>query len=246
MHLVLVEHNNRHWQDLATQARQQALGEEAQRYQQSLGTFGTNVAQQQQQLQNLLGTQGQGFGQAAQGFGLNQAQQQQQFANMLGLQQGLFGQGTTLAGLEQALMAQGLDAETARAAAAYASGQHSSCPHTALLLQVAQQQRGQNADFIGGLAGSLFGAAGQAGGFGALFSDVLLKDKLTKVDTLPNGLGLYTWEWNDTAKKLGISLQPTYGVVAQEVQTLVPDAVSLHDNGYMVIDYSHPELQGVH
>jgi hypothetical protein len=193
----------------------------------------------------LLGTQGQGFGQAAQGFGLNQAQQQQQFANMLGLQQGLFGQGTTLAGLEQALMAQGLDAETARTAAAYGAGNLALSPYNTAAT-IAQQQRGQNADFIGGLGGSLLGAAAKAGGFGALFSDVLLKDKLTKVDTLPNGLGLYTWEWNDTAKKLGISLQPTYGVVAQEVQTLVPDAVSLHDNGYMVIDYSHPELQGVH
>ena len=158
---------------------------------------------------------------------------------------GMLQAGMGISGLEQALMAQGLDAETARAAAAYGSGQMQLDPYKTQASML-QQQRGQNADFVGGLAGGLMSGIGAAGGAAAFFSDVSLKDKLTKVNTLPNGLGLYTWEWNDTAKDLGIHLQPTYGVVAQEVQTLAPDAVSLHDNGYMVIDYSHPELQGVH
>lgn len=192
-------------------------------------------------------------------LGLGQAQQQtlaqlaaqsrqQAFGEQQQLQQmagGLLQSGLGVSALEQQLMAQGLDAETARAAAAYGSGQMQLDPYKTQA-QIRQQQRGQNADFLGGLGGSLFGAAGAAGGFGALFSDVALKDNLTKIDSLPNGLGIYTWEWNDKAKELGIDKQPTYGVVAQEVQTLVPDAVSLHDNGYMVIDYSHPELQGVH
>ena len=161
------------------------------------------------------------------------------------LASGMLQSGLNISGLEQQLMSQGLDAETARAAAAYASGQMQLSPY-ANAATIAQQQRGQNADFIGGLGGSLFGAAAKAGGFGALFSDVALKDNLTKIDSLPNGLGIYTWEWNDKAKELGIDKQPTFGVVAQEVQTFAPDAVSLHDNGYMVINYNHPELQGVH
>lgn len=167
--------------NLAGQARQQALGEEAQRYQQALGTFGTNVGQQQQALQNLLGaeaqqfgqatqqyglgqtaqqqalqnllaTQGQGFGQAAQGFGLNEQARQAQIANLMGAQQGMFGQAIGLAGLEDQLMARGLDAETARAAAAYGSGQMQLSPY-ATQAQIQQQQRGQNAGFFGSVLG---------------------------------------------------------------------------------------------
>lgn len=152
--------------NLATTARQQALGEEAQRYQQELGTFGTNVAQQQQALQNLLGVQGQGFGQAAQGFGLNEQARQAQISNLMGLQQGLFGQAIGTAGLEDALIRQGLDAETARAAAAYGSGQMQLAPYQTQA-QIAQQQRGQNAGFFGSLlggalSGGLFSGAGAA------------------------------------------------------------------------------------
>jgi len=221
---------------LATQARQQALGEEAQRYQQSLGTFGTNVAQQQQQLQNLLGTQAQGFGQAAQGFGMNEAQRQQQFANMLGLQQGLFGQGTALSGLEQALMAQGLDAETARAAAAYGAGNLALSPYNTAA-QIAQQQRGQNADFFGALAGAA--ATAKA-------SDVRLKENINPLDTLSNGINIYTWDWNNIAKVMGVDNHPRVGVIAQEIAGVIPEAVFEHSNGYLMVDYNHPALQGVH
>lgn len=221
---------------LATQARQQALGEEAQRYQQNLGTFGTNVAQQQQQLQNLLGTQAQGFGQAAQGFGMNEAQRQQQFANMLGLQQGLFGQGTSLAGLEQALMAQGLDAETARAAAAYGAGNLALSPYSTAA-QIAQQQRSQNADFIG----SAVGAA-----IPLMFSDNRLKENIKHIDTLSNGIHVYEWDWNNIAKVIGVGNHPTVGVIAQEIVGVVPEAVLEHSNGYLMVNYNHPTLQGVH
>ena len=148
--------------NLATQARQQALGEEAQRYQQSLGTFGTNIAQQQQQLQNLLGTQSQGFGQAAQGFGLNQAQQQQQFANLMGLQQGLFGQGINLATLENQLLAQGVDAQTAQAAAAYAAGNLALSPYSAGI-NAASQAQGNQMNLVGGIAGGLLSNPGLFG-----------------------------------------------------------------------------------
>jgi hypothetical protein len=84
-----------------------------------------------------------------QAFG-EQAQLQQSAAGML---QGAMG----ISGLEQSLLAQGLDAETARAAAAYASGQMQLDPYKTKA-QIEQEQRGQNAGFFG----ALVGAAGSA------------------------------------------------------------------------------------
>lgn len=139
---------------LSTQARQQALGEEAQRYEQAMGTFGTNVAQQQQALQNLLATQGQGFSQAAQAYGLQTGAQQQQLANIMGLQQGLFGQAAQLAGLENQLMQLGMSAEQARSAAALGAGQLAVSPYsTAADMQ--QRQQEANAGFFGSLVGGI-------------------------------------------------------------------------------------------
>jgi len=140
--------------NLATTSRQQALGEEAQRYQQELGTFGTNVAQQQQALQNLLATQGQGFSQAAQAYGLGQGAQQQQIQNALALQQGLFGQALGLGQLEQGLYQGGLANEQARAAAALGAGQLAVQPYgTAADMQ--QRQQEANAGFFGSLVGGI-------------------------------------------------------------------------------------------
>jgi hypothetical protein len=65
---------------------------------------------------------------------------------------GMLQSGLNISGLEQQLMSQGLDAETARAAAAYASGQMQLSPY-ANAAQIAQQQRGQNAGFFGSLLG---------------------------------------------------------------------------------------------
>lgn len=169
--------------NLAGQARQQALGEEAQRYQQSLGTFGANVGQQQQALQNLMGaeaqqfgqaaqqygigqtaeqqalqrllsTQGQGFSQAAQAYGLGQGAQQQQIQNAMALQQGLFGQALGLGQLEQGLYAGGLANEQARAAAALGAGQLAVAPYsTAADMQ--QRQQEANAGFFGSMIGGI-------------------------------------------------------------------------------------------
>ena len=86
-----------------------------------------------------------------QAFG-EQAQLQQSAAGML--QAGL-----GISGLEQSLLAQGLDAETARAAAAYASGQMQLDPYKTQA-QMQQEQRGQNAGFFGSVLGGYLGGKG--------------------------------------------------------------------------------------
>ena len=79
---------------------------------------------------------------------------------------------------------------------------------------------------IAGIAGSL--------GFSP-FSDARLKDNVTHIGE-DKGYNVYTWEWNDKAKELGID-QPTVGVMAQEVLETNPDAISVDDNGYYRVNY---------
>lgn len=79
---------------------------------------------------------------------------------------------------------------------------------------------------IAGIAGSL--------GFSP-FSDARLKDNVTHIGK-DEGYNVYTWEWNDKAKELGID-QPTVGVMAQEVLETNPDAISVDENGYYRVNY---------
>jgi hypothetical protein len=76
-----------------------------------------------------------------------------------------------------------------------------------------------------------------AGTLGAayLMSDARLKDNVTRIGK-EEGYNIYTWEWNDKAKELGID-DPTIGVMAQEVLETNPDAVELMDNGYYAVNY---------
>jgi len=99
-------------------------------------------------------------------LGLGQAQQQTlanlstqargqalgEQAQLQNLATGMLGAGMQISDLERALMAQGVDAETARAAAAYGSGQMQLAPYQTQA-QIQQQQRGQNAGFFGSVLG---------------------------------------------------------------------------------------------
>ena len=180
--------------------------------------LGLGQAQQQTLAQVAAGARQQALGEQA---------QLQQLAG------GMLNAGMGISGLESQLMGLGLDAETARAAAAYASGTMQLSPYTAKA-QMEQQQQKSNAGFFGSLGGALLSNP-------ALFpSDVRLKENITQVGTLANGLGIYTWDWiNDNN-------DPTRGVIAQEVLEVVPEAVVVADNGYFMVNYAHPELQGVH
>jgi hypothetical protein len=80
-------------------------------------------------------------------------------------------------------------------------------------------------------------------------SDIQLKNDLKRVGTNAQGLGLYTWNWNKEAQKLDIDVAQTpsgYGVIAQEVQRVLPEAVLVHeDTGYLMVDYSQINLAKV-
>lgn len=69
-----------------------------------------------------------------------------------------------------------------------------------------------------------------AAGFLFALSDENAKTDIVKVSTLDNGLSLYRfrYRWSD---------QQFVGVMAQEVQRIVPDAVARRRDGYLYVDY---------
>ena len=85
---------------------------------------------------------------------------------------------------------------------------------------IAESQRSSAAgQAIGGLIGTLGTAI-----FGG-FSDIRLKENIKLVKRLDSGVGLFTWDWNATAEKLGIKSKRVKGVIAQDVMKYLPDLV---------------------
>ena len=82
--------------------------------------------------------------------------------------------------------------------------------------------------------GDILGTAAQLAGMYFL-SDERLKENIEYVGK-SNGHKVYTWDWNDKAKELGIN-DPTKGVIAQEVMSYMPEAVSKDANGYYMVNY---------
>jgi len=87
--------------------------------------------------------------------------------------------------------------------------------------------------------GILSGIGDAASGIGTLIraSDFRLKENLNKIGQLPSGLGLYSWDWKESAPS-DAKNDPTIGVIAQEVQQLIPEAIVQRADGYMAVDYS--------
>lgn len=77
---------------------------------------------------------------------------------------------------------------------------------------------------------------GYYGGYGYGYrrwgwSDINLKHDIVPVGHLANGLGLYRFSYNDSDKVY-------VGVLAQEVERVMPDAVRRAPNGYLQVNYA--------
>ena len=72
-------------------------------------------------------------------------------------------------------------------------------------------------------------------------SDRILKENITLIGKHPLGIGLYLFdyksEYRDTC---GYGRQ--FGVMADEVETVMPEAVSVHPDGYKLVNY---EMLGI-
>jgi hypothetical protein len=68
-------------------------------------------------------------------------------------------------------------------------------------------------------------------------SDIRLKTNLRKTGRKIATLDEYTWDWNEIAKEIGVSSDPTTGVIAQEAMIVYPDVVSTGAHGYFMVNY---------
>lgn len=74
------------------------------------------------------------------------------------------------------------------------------------------------------------------GAVAPFFSDVKLKTNIKQVGKLNNGIKLYTWNWTEEGKDIAGD-QAEYGVIAQEVMEVVPEAVIEGNDGYLRVSY---------
>ena len=72
----------------------------------------------------------------------------------------------------------------------------------------------------------------------ALFSDNRLKEDVELLGKHPNGLNVYRWKWNKTAKRHHFEIYPTEGFMAQEAKKLYPEHVYRHPTGFLMLDYA--------
>ena len=74
-------------------------------------------------------------------------------------------------------------------------------------------------------------------------SDIRVKENIERVGTLANGLGLYDFEYKPEFKNHPLCGHGRFrGVMAQEVEKLIPEAVVTMDNGYKAVKYNLVEL----
>jgi hypothetical protein len=224
----------------AGQEQQRAL-QQAQLGQQA-GIFGAELGQQRRMQQAQLEQQRQLAGLDIAGrAALTQPQLEMQArAQRAGLLGGLQGQQLQGLGLlsgigqqQQALQQRAIDAQRAEFQRALGYGPQ----------QVSLLQAGMGTPLISTTttgkqktgAGDVLGTAAQLAGM-YFMSDEKLKENIKPIGTSKNGHKLYTWDWNDKAKELGIN-NPTTGVIAQEVMKYMPEAVTKDANGYYMVNY---------
>jgi hypothetical protein len=84
----------------------------------------------------------------------------------------------------------------------------------------------QDADSAGGFWGGVGSLAGTAAKM--YMSDRRLKSKIIRIGTHPRGIGIYHYE---------IFGRNEIGVIAQEVLTVAPELVGMHESGYLMVNY---------
>ena len=198
----------------------------------------TNAAFAKQGAETFGNLQQQGFNTA-----LNAAQNQQNIrmggsAQLGQLGQQAFNTGQTIQQnqQQQGLMQQGLQQALIDAARGQYAG-YTGAPNQALSAPLAAlgvtpvpesttktNQRG------------LFDYLGLAAGIGGM-SDTRLKTDIKPIGA-HKGINLYTWNWNDEGKRIADPVQPTIGVMAQELRETHPHLVEAGEDGYLRVNYA--------
>ncbi len=218
---------------LAEAFGQQDLNFQTEAFNRALNQRGQQLGAFQGLSQLGAGIEGQAFNQGLQGLQQNQAAGMNRLNQAMGLLSGgadLFGQQFGLGlqsagglldfgnfGLNAAALPQQLQAQLLGA-----SGQHA-------------RALGEIATPRAEAGGGLFSGIGNA--LGGIFSDERLKENLHKIGST-GAINWYTWTWNDEAKRVGASQIHPVGVIAQEVQEILPEAVTPDpESGYLMVNY---------
>ena len=197
--------------------------------------FGQNVTQQQlsnqaitqnqqaalQQQQAALAAQNQQFNQLLQGGQFGNTAQQQSLQQQLALRNQPLNEITGLMGGSQIQMPQfqGYQGSNIAAAPVFAGAQAAG--------QAAMDQYGIQSSNVNAQNAGLYNLAG-AGLMAARFSDRRLKSNIEHVGTHPLGIGIYDYDIFGNRER---------GVMADEVLSVMPNAVSVHPSGFMQVDY---------
>ena len=68
-------------------------------------------------------------------------------------------------------------------------------------------------------------------------SDIRLKQNIVRIDNHPLGFGVYLFDYKPEFQELaGRGRQ--FGVMADEVETVMPEAVVIHPDGYKQVNYA--------
>lgn len=68
-------------------------------------------------------------------------------------------------------------------------------------------------------------------------SDRSLKENIVRVGTHPMGFGMYLFDYKPEFRSIG-GYDRQFGVMADEVKSVLPEAVVTHPDGYMMVDYA--------
>jgi len=209
--------------------RQQQVGESNAKYAQAMGIRQQQVGESNAKYAQRMGIRQQRVGEKNTRFTQGQTARQQQIAEMQMLRQDPL---NTLNALR--------------------TGQQMNVTQMPGQLQVPGQQGVAGPDYLGGITAGgsfnqgiynasqaaqanqnagLYGAGAQVGG--ALidrYSDRRLKENIKRIGTHVLGIGLYTWDY--------LWGEPSSGVIADEVETIMPEAVSTDANGYKMVNYA--------
>jgi hypothetical protein len=75
------------------------------------------------------------------------------------------------------------------------------------------------------------------GGAAIKYSDIRMKENIKPVGILPNGLNIYEFDYKPEFKNIA-GHGKHIGVMAQEVEKVMPYAIVNADNGYKMVNYS--------
>ena len=207
-------------QQAALAAQQQGFGQQV--TQQNLGNQA--IAQNQQaalqQQQAILAAQNQQYNQNLQGAQFGNTAQQQSLAQQLALRNQPLNEISGLMSGSQIQMPQfqGYQGANVAPAPIFAGAQAAG--------QSAMDQYGIQSSNVNAQNAGLYNLAGTAGIMA--MSDPRLKSNVVRVGTHPLGIGVYEYDIFGKRQR---------GVMANEVEAVMPEAVALHPSGYKMVNY---------